>query len=496
MQETIPNFLLQRAYLTPDRTALVIEEKNWTFHEMAEIVLDYSKRLASLSIKQHDRVAILMKNRPDTVFIIHALQQIGAEIVFLNFRLTASELQFQLEDSDTKILIYDADFSKLVGQLQQLLKADINTFTPLQLRILPLEEIEIRNEFLLDEVCSIMYTSGTTGRPKGVLQSFGNHWWSAVGSSLNLGLRENDAWLCAVPLFHISGLSILMRSIIYGMPVYLMEQFDEHKANQLLCSGQVTIMSVVSAMLNRMLDSLGDEGYHNAFRCMLLGGGPVPRPMLEKCVEKKIPIFQTYGMTETSSQIVTLSPEDSLKKLGSAGKPLFPAQIKIVREDGEPSEAGQIGEIQLKGPNITAGYLNRPDANTSTFDQGWLKTGDLGYLDEDGFLYVVDRRSDLIISGGENIYPAEIEEVLMTHHAVLEAGVTGIDDPIWGQVPYAFVVLREPIEDKHILEFCVERLARYKIPKKIIKIDELPRNASNKLLRRELIHYIKGGRFQ
>ncbi|WP_062109566.1 o-succinylbenzoate--CoA ligase [Bacillus niameyensis] len=495
MQEAIPNFLLQRAYLTPDRKALVFEERTWTFREMAEIVQEFTKRLASLSIKRHDRVAILMKNRPDMVFIIHALQQIGVDIVFLNFRLTASELQFQLEDSETKVLIYDEDFSKIAEQLQQL-KADMNSFTPIQLRTLPLQEIEIRNEFLLDEVCSIMYTSGTTGKPKGVLQSFGNHWWSAVGSSLNLGLRENDAWLCAVPLFHISGMSILMRSIIYGMPVYLMEQFDEKKANQLLCSGQITIMSVVSAMLNRMLDDLDDEGYHSAVRCMLLGGGPAPRPLLEKCVDKGIPIFQTYGMTETSSQIATLSPEDCLKKLGSAGKPLFPAQIKVVDGNGELLEAGQIGEIQLKGPNITAGYLNRPDANASTFDQGWLKTGDLGYLDEEGFLYVVDRRSDLIISGGENIYPAEIEEVLMAHHAVVEAGVTGIDDPTWGQVPYAFVVLKKHAEEKNILQFCDERLARYKIPKRIIQVNTLPRNASNKLLRRELIYYVEGGRSQ
>ena len=491
MMEYIPNWLVQRIFLTPNRTALVFEEKSWTFHELHTVVKEFVGKIARILEKQTARVAILMKNRPETVFTIHALQQLGIETVFLNNRLTPAELYFQIEDSETTILIYDGAFVQTAKELQRK-NPNVKIVSLEKLKTLSNETVEIRKEFFLNDVCSIMYTSGTTGKPKGVLQTYGNHWWSAIGSSLNLGLHENDAWLCAVPLFHISGLSILMRSVIYGIPVYLLEQFDEHKANQLLQSGNVTIMSVVSVMLGRMIQALKDKRYHKNFRCMLLGGGPAPRPLLETCVEKGIPVFQTYGMTETSSQIVTLSPEDSLKKLGSAGKPLFPSQIRIVDSDGQPLPAKEVGEIQLKGPNVTPGYLNRPEANKASFYQGWFKSGDLGYLDEEGFLYVLDRRSDLIISGGENIYPAEIEEVLLAHEAIIDAGVTGIEDETWGQVPYAFIVTKEDIEEERIKHFCSLYLASYKIPKRIIKVKELPRNASNKLLRRELHQFLKG----
>ncbi|MBS4216719.1 o-succinylbenzoate--CoA ligase [Bacillus sp. FJAT-49711] len=482
----IPNWLLQRAHLTPKRAALVFNEQTWTFQEMKEVILDFAMNLTGLSISHHSRVAILMKNRPKTVFLIHALQMIGAEIVFLNSRLTASELSYQIKDSHTTALCYDRDFQATVKEIEAFV--ELKTYSIERLTASQKKSVNMRSEFDLDDICSIMYTSGTTGKPKGVRQTYGNHWWSAIGSSLNLGIQENDAWLCAVPLFHISGLSILMRSVIYGIPVYLLEEFNEKTANTILQSGKVTIMSVVTAMLNRMLTQLRDEVYHENFRCMLLGGGPAPLPILEKCAAKQIPVFQTYGMTETASQIVTLSPEDSLYKLGSAGKPLFPAQIKILTSTEKEAKARETGEIALKGPNITPGYLN----HEQSFRHGWFLTGDLGYLDEEGFLYVQDRRSDLIISGGENVYPAEIEAVLMAHDAVDEAGVTGMSDATWGQVAYAFIVCHKEVTEEELLSFCRGRLASYKIPKKIIKVKELPRNGANKLERKNLPLLIEG----
>jgi len=484
METNIPNFLKQRAFLTPNRNALVYENKAWSFIELFEEAKIYAQKISSLGIKEEDTVALLVKNRPQTVFIIHALQQLRVKTVFLNHRLTPSELIFQLKDSQAKLLVSDDDFINIQNDIH-LLYDSLQLTTIQELKHLPKKEMEVVNEYILSDICSVMYTSGTTGNPKGVLQTFGNHWWSAIGSALNLGIKEDDAWLCTVPIFHISGLSILMRSVIYGIPVYLMEQFDEVRVNRLLQTGNITIMSVVGTMLQRMVTSLNGQGYHEKFRCMLLGGGPAPRPLLEACAEKGIPVFQSYGMTETSSQIVTLAPEDSIRKLGSAGKPLFPAQLKIILE-GKENIPNEPGEIFVKGPNVTIGYLNRPEANQNSFEDGWLKTGDIGYVDEEGYLFVMDRRSDLIISGGENIYPAEIEEVLLAHPNVREAGVTGIADEIWGQVPIGFVVLNHPVSEDELLSFCNQKLAKYKIPKKIFKAEALPRNASNKLLRRKL----------
>jgi len=484
MDTNVPNFLKQRAFLTPNRNALVFENKTWNFAELFEEAKIYAGKISSFGIKEEDTVALLVKNRPHTVFIIHALQQLRVKTIFLNHRLTPSEMIFQLKDSQAKLLVSDDDFIDIQNDIHLLYDSILLT-TIQEVGHLPRKEFEVTNEYILSDICSIMYTSGTTGHPKGVLQTFGNHWWSAIGSALNLGIKDDDAWLCTVPIFHISGLSILMRSVIYGIPVYLMEQFNETKVNALLQTGDITIMSVVGTMLQRMVTSLDGQGYHEKFRCMLLGGGPAPRPLLEACAEKGIPVFQSYGMTETSSQIVTLAPEDSLRKLGSAGKPLFPSELKIISEGKENIPYGP-GEIFVKGPNVTIGYLNRPEANQNSFQDGWLKTGDIGYVDEEGYLYVMDRRSDLIISGGENIYPAEIEEVLLAHPNVIEAGITGTEDEVWGQVPIAFVVLNQPISEDELISFCKQKLAKYKIPKKIFKAATLPRNASNKLLRRRL----------
>ena len=241
-----------------------------------------------------------------------------------------------------------------------------------------------------------------------------------------------------------------------------------------------------------MIEELKEEKLPDYFRCMLLGGGPASLSLLEECVAKNIPVYQTYGMTETSSQIVTLSPEDSIRKLGSAGKSLFPSQLKIMTEDKREAVACEAGEIMVKGPNVTSGYLNREEASRKDIQDGWLHTGDIGYLDEEGFLFVLDRRSDLIISGGENIYPAEIEGVLTSHPAVMDAGVIGREDDKWGEVPAAFIVQRASVTSDDLLQFCKEKLAKYKIPKYFYFIDEIPRNASKKILRRELRTLLRG----
>ncbi|MCA1032493.1 o-succinylbenzoate--CoA ligase [Bacillus timonensis] len=479
MQE-MPNWLKNRAFLTPNRIALKTEDLSMTFKELHEKAFLLAKKLSCAGVKKQDHVAVLMNNSVEMVFFIHALKYIGAVTVLINTRLSKHELSYQLSDSNSVFLLTENTFLPLIQNLST--KVLLREEVPL------LEDgvFSLQENFSLNETDTIMYTSGTTGAPKGVLQTYGNHWWSAIGSALNMGLYEEDCWLAAVPFFHISGLSILNRSVIYGMPVFVHYGFNPIKANEAIKYHGVTIMSVVSAMLTKMIQELDKDKYPSTFRCMLLGGGPAPLPLLEECLERSIPVYQTYGMTETASQIVTLSPEYSMKKIGSAGKPLFPAQLKI-EKDGELLSPYEEGEIVVKGPNVMKGYYQRNVETEKEFKDGWFYTGDIGFVDEEGFLFVLDRRSDLIVSGGENVYPAEIESILLSHPKVKDAGVTGLQDATWGQVPAAFIVSGQDLSEDEIIDFCKEKLAKYKVPRSIYFVSELPRNASNKLLRRKLI---------
>ncbi|MBC2179039.1 o-succinylbenzoate--CoA ligase [Listeria booriae] len=469
----LTNWLEKRVRLSPKRTALVFDGKQETFSEIYDAVQKVAGQLASFGVRDGMFVALLGKNDRDTFLMIHALQRLGAKTVFLNNRLTATEMRYQIRDARVERCLYAADFADVMANAA----GDVRAVAFAEVMMAESSGVtHAVSHFPMETVASIMYTSGTTGKPKGVMQTFGNHWWSATGSMLNLGLQEGDSWLCAVPIFHISGLSILMRSVIYGIPVYLEEHFDAKRVDRFLCSGEVTIISVVTTMVQRLLDTY-TKSYHPKFRCMLLGGGPASKTILESCFAKSIPLIQSFGMTETASQIVTLPPEDALQKIGASGKPLFPSEVKISDQD----------EILLKGPSITTGYLHNVDVTREAFDaDGWFKTGDMGYIDEDGFLFVLDRRSDLIISGGENIYPSEIEHVLIAHPNIREAAVIGIANNRWGEVPVAFIVASTIIPDKDIQHFCEQHLAKYKIPSSFHFLDKLPKTASQKVQRHQL----------
>ncbi|WP_371414464.1 o-succinylbenzoate--CoA ligase [Jeotgalibacillus sp. R-1-5s-1] len=466
------SWLEKRAHLTPNRIALYFGHDSWTFKELEKEVNEFAAKLSGF-IHSSDPVAVLLPNHPDTVMVIHALQKLELPVLMLNSRLTRDEWNYQLSDSRAQLVVTDQWIESPLSA-EMITVYDIRQSAPLDV-----------TSWGHSDLCSIMYTSGTTGRPKGVMQSYDNHFASASASAFNIGLDTKDIWMCAVPLFHISGYSILMRSVIYGIGVRLYAKFDEAVIHNDLVSGKGTVLSVVTVMLQRLLE-VKDAAYHPSFRCMLLGGGPAPESMVEQCHQLKIPVFQSYGMTETCSQFTTLSPDDAPFKIGSSGKPLFPGELKIIKESGEVAAHGDVGEIALNGPSVTSGYFNNRPATEKALQQGWLKTGDMGYLDQDGFLYVVDRRSDLIISGGENVYPAEIESVLMSHPAVREAGVAGKKDLDWGEVPVAFLVTNETCTEEELLRYCRERLAAYKTPKSIYFKDSLPRNAGGKLIRRFL----------
>lgn len=461
----LTNWLEKRVRLSGEKTALVFQNKSETFNEVYQVVRQYADRLYAIGIRKEDYVALIGKNDRATFMLIHALQQLGAVTVFLNNRLTARELAYQIKQSDSKYVLAADEFA------EKITVPFLYRFSELQAE----QAAELVAVFEMERPASIMYTSGTTGNPKGVIQTYENHFWSAMASALNLGISDSDSWLCTVPIFHISGLSILMRSVIYGIPVYLEEKFDERRINELLVHGEITTISVVTTMLQRLL-AIRSEAYSSRLRTVLLGGGAVSDTLLKACAKYDIPLIQSYGMTETASQIVTLSKEDAARKRGSSGKALFPSEVKIAAD----------GEILLKGPSIMAGYLNNRAATEAAFTDGWFKTGDIGFLDEEGFLYIQERRSDLIISGGENIYPTEIEHILSAHPSIQEIAVVGKPDEQWGHVPVAFIVGDETAEVA-IKQFAETELASYKVPKAFYFIKTMPRTASNKVQRHRLI---------
>jgi O-succinylbenzoate-CoA ligase len=492
----VPLWLKQRALLTPDRTAYETEIEKLTFKELDQTVRQLAAALEQKGVRAGENIAVLQENTLEMVATQHALMYIGSVCLPLNIRLSAAELTEQVSDSDSHFLIAD---SANAGKSIDVCESCSCTMLPIdELKAAPVTgEPRLKDEIRLNDPCTIIYTSGTTGRPKGVVLTYGNHWWNANASLINLGLRADDEWLCSVPLFHVSGLSIMMKNVIYGMPVYLFRHFDPESINKQILNGKVTHISVVASMLQRLFAVLNGKVFPASLRCVLLGGGPIPDELLRLCLKQQVPVYQTYGLTETASQCVTLPPEYMTAKIGSAGKPLFPLQISILKGD-HPAAAGEPGEIMVKGPTVFSHYLNHPDATSNAFSNGWLHTGDIGYLDRDGFLFVLDRRKDLIISGGENVYPAEIESVLRDDPNIVRAGVIGIADPDWGHIPVAFVCAGDPekFSESRLIAYCRQRLAHYKVPKHIFLIDTMPENASHKILRRKLYaklpkHYLR-----
>jgi O-succinylbenzoic acid--CoA ligase len=471
----VPDWLSHHARATPDRTALVAGDVRWSWAELDRRTGVLARRLATVGVRIGERVGVLLANGPDFVLLVHALIRLRAVLVPLNTRLATGELVWQAQDAGLRLLVYDESNAA----------SGVETARIAAVPALPIESLCARDDgedahtaagpMDLAMVHGIVYTSGTTGRPKGAILSYANHFWSATGSAANLGVHRDDRWLAVLPFYHVGGLAILMRSAIYGTPVVVQPRFDPVVVNEAIDRG-VTLVSVVSTMLRRMLDERGGRRYPSSLRAVLLGGGTAPIALLEECARIGVPVLQTYGMTETASQAVTLAPEDALLKPGSAGKPLLPTELRI-----------EAGEIQLRGPNVSPGYHNHPPAAGRT-PEGWLCTSDLGQLDEDGFLFVLDRRDDLIVSGGENVYPAEVEAALLAHPAVLEAGVTGRPDARWSAVPVASVALRpgHRVSAEELQAFCRHRLAGYKMPVEIEFVAELPRTGSGKLQRRSL----------
>ncbi len=480
---TLADWLSRWARLTPDRVALTAGTDRYSFEELDQLVNRTARQLAGAGVTKGCRVALLLPNGALYAVLVYALARLGGILVPLNVRLAARELAWQLCDSRATVLISDGSLGSTVAEALRA-ASGLRRIDPDTLTACPETEAPLRCQVDLSDVQGIIYTSATTGTPKGAELTYGNHWWNAIGSALNLGMHRRDCWLVLLPLYHVGGLAILWRAAIFGNPVIIHEAFDPDAANRELDRGEVTMCSVVSPMLTRMLEAREGRPYPPSLRCLLLGGGPIPRPLLEACVRQGIPVAPTYGLTETASQVATLPPQDVPQRMGSVGHALFPVELRIEAE-GRAMAAGEAGEILVGGPTVMRGYADRPQETAEVLQNGWLHTGDLGYLDDEGFLYIIDRRDDLIVSGGENVYPAEVEAVLLEHPAIADAAVVGFPDAVWGQAVTAAVKLRSGarLGEDEVRMFCAARMAGFKVPRRVWFVEVIPRSAPGKVQR-------------
>jgi o-succinylbenzoate---CoA ligase len=430
--------LTESARRRPDHPAVEAAGRHLTYAELDHAATLAAQQLAALGVGGGDRVATTL--RPGLAFadLLHAAPRLGAVLVPLDPGDPATV--------DARLTVGEA----LAGR-----GADV----------------ELRFEHDPNAVHTVIHTAGTTGRPKAVELTYGNHHASATASARNLGVEPGDRWLCCLPLHHVGGLSILLRSAIYGTTAVLHDGFNARAVEQELESGSVTLISLVPTMLARLRDAGLREA--PALRAALLGGGPAPSDLVEWAVNTGLPVHLTYGMTETASQVATAAPGET------AAQPLPGAEVRIARSEGGGPEGGppDEGEILVRGPMVAPGALAQ---------DGWLHTGDLGQLDQDGRLHVEGRVKDLIVTGGENVSPAEVEGALVAHPAVVDAGVIGLPDPEWGEAVTAFVVLTAEASADELIAWCRQRLAPFKVPKRIERIGELPRGAQGKLLRDRL----------
>ncbi|MBI2765772.1 MAG: o-succinylbenzoate--CoA ligase [Chloroflexi bacterium] len=484
----LSGWLSHRAAVLPDHPAVETREATLTYSELDTRASALAGELAAAGVCASDRVGLLAHNSLEFGVAIHGVARAGGVLVPLNARLTTGELAWQLANSRAALLLaHEPTIGQATAAASEAGMAAPMLLSRPDLTAGPAPEGASPEAAAgASDVAAIIYTSGTTGRPKGAMLTFANFWASAAGSAFNVGVLPGDRWLACLPLFHVGGLSILLRSVIYGTTAVIHPSFDEHAVNRALRKERITLLSVVPTMLERMLDA-DDAPFPASVRAVLVGGGPVTRETLERALARRLPVLQTYGLTEAASQVTTLSPADALTHTGSAGKPLLGTRIRIDAAGGEP------GEILVCGETVTPGYFDNPGATAEALGDGWLRTGDIGRLDTDGFLYVLDRRDDLIVSGGENVYPAEVEGVLRGHPLVEAAAVVGVPDARWGQAVAAAVVGAPGLDPAELEAWLRARLAGFKVPRTVRVVATLPMTASGKVQRRLVREALAGG---
>ena len=510
MQRNIGLWLAKRALMNPQREAYVDGDLDvrLTFAELNARCNRIANAFRAAGVEKGERVALLLMNSAEFTEAYFALGKIGAVVVPLNWRLVPDELAFILKDSGSKRLIFGEEFMDNVVELHRRGDAtDIEHWLQV--------EGEQETAFFAqsyqafrdaaddaepplgatgDDMLYIMYTSGTTGLPKGVVHTHDTSIWGCVTIAATTYYREGDRFLSPLPMFHVGALTPITLNVYRGITTIVMRSFDPVRAWELVDREKVTIGLAVPAMLNFMLQVPNLERFeYSQWRWCLSGAAPVPESLIEAYADLGLEIHQIYGLTESCGPACLIDAENALVKIGSTGKAFFHTDVKIVDGEGDACPPNVTGELILRGDHVMIEYWNRPDATAETIVDGWLHTGDVARMDEEGFVYIEDRIKDMIISGGENVYPAEIEKVLQTHPGISEAAVIGQPSETWGESPFAIVVRSDAsLSEGEVLEFCNGRMARFKQPKGAVFVDEVPRNPSGKILKRILREQFPG----
>ncbi len=519
MKNNIGLLLAKRAHLNPELEAIVdvAAGSRFTYAEVNARCNRTANALRALGVAKGDRVALLLMNGIEFVESFLAIAKIVAICVPLNWRLTPEELAFILNDSGTSLLIFGSEFDAAVTDLaaRPLLRGEGEGATNIRayLRAGPAGDASTsrfardysraRDTAAADEPepgafgdddLYIMYTSGTTGLPKGVIHTHETALWGSLTVLATAEQRYGDRYLLSLPLFHVGALTPLTNNIHRGMTTVVLRAFDPVTVWKLVESERIDIMLAVPAMLNFMLQVPDHQTIDRSrLRWILSGAAPVPVALIEKYAAMGIAVHQVYGMTESCGPACLTSPETALAKAGSTGKPFVHTDVRVVDADGRDVKPDESGEVLIRGPHVMKGYWRRPEATAETLRDGWLHSGDIATVDAEGFIYIQDRKKDMFITGGENVYPAEVENVILQHPGVGDVAVIGQPCEKWGESGFAVVVRKDPaLDEAAILAHCQGRLARFKQPRGVAFVEAIPRNPSGKALKRVLREQFPG----
>lgn len=484
----------------PARAALTCDDQTWSYAALQSRTEAMAAVLAAHGVRAGDRVGYLGFNDPNFLVALFASARLNAIFVPLNFRLTGPEIAFIAEDAGVSLLLADAHHRPVIDGVRSGLAcrnylsvegaADGWELLP-ALDAAP-ERVPPEVQVAADEVALIMYTSGTTGNPKGAMLTHGNFWTNNLNGILSNGLRCEDVVLNFAPLFHVGGLcSVSLPAMQAGAHLVLHRAWDAQAVMRDIARYRVSVTFAVPSMLLFMSQHPDFAAANlSSLRTIAVGGAPMPVPLLQLYADRQIPVNQGFGMTETTATVSLLVPERGIDKQGSCGTPALLTEVRLTDYDGQPINQHHVkGELCVRGGNVMKGYWNRPDATAASFDQeGWFHSGDVAYVDEDGFYYICDRLKDMVISGGENIYPAEVESVLYRHPAVAEVAVIGAPDERWGERVVAVVALKSGagLTLEELQDFARKALAGYKVPRELRVLEALPRNPTGKVLKNRL----------